>query len=324
MQEGILSLMQLPKTVCAVEDLHDAGGCRSSACWRTRRPAACSRASRRLGDVTIAEPGALIVVHRPARRPGDHAREAARRLRPRRARTSASATSTRSSPDPSCARTWRGSCGSSMPGEAELRLRERLGRLQEPAAAAAARASRGELRAARAPARADREPRRPTRRSGARSSSRGTPDRPYTLDYVERIARRLGRAARRPRPRRRRRDRRRPRQARRPDDRRSSASRRAATSRSATQRQFGMPYPEGYAKAMRVMELADRFGFPVVTLVDTPGRLPGRRRRAARAGRRDRPLAGDDGAPRRADGRLRDRRGRLGRRDRDRASPTAC
>jgi acetyl-CoA carboxylase carboxyl transferase subunit alpha len=41
------------------------------------------------------------------------------------------------------------------------------------------------------------------------------------------------------------------------------------------QRQFGMPYPEGYAKAMRVMALAERFGFPVVTLVDTPGAYPG-------------------------------------------------
>jgi acetyl-CoA carboxylase carboxyl transferase subunit alpha len=41
------------------------------------------------------------------------------------------------------------------------------------------------------------------------------------------------------------------------------------------ERQFGMPYPEGYAKAMRVMALADRFGFPVVTLIDTPGAFPG-------------------------------------------------
>ena len=63
----------------------------------------------------------------------------------------------------------------------------------------------------------------------------------------------------------------------------------------ATNRNFGMAYPEGYRKAMRVMELADRHGFPLVTLVDTPGRLPGRRRRAARPGRRDRPLAGRDG-----------------------------
>ena len=40
-------------------------------------------------------------------------------------------------------------------------------------------------------------------------------------------------------------------------------------------RQFGMPHPEGYAKAMRIMDLADRFGFPLVTLVDTPGAFPG-------------------------------------------------
>jgi acetyl-CoA carboxylase carboxyl transferase subunit alpha len=42
-----------------------------------------------------------------------------------------------------------------------------------------------------------------------------------------------------------------------------------------TERNFGMAYPEGYRKAMRVMELADRHGFPVVTLVDTPGAYPG-------------------------------------------------
>jgi acetyl-CoA carboxylase carboxyl transferase subunit alpha len=36
-----------------------------------------------------------------------------------------------------------------------------------------------------------------------------------------------------------------------------------------------MPYPEGYAKAMRVMALAERFRFPVVSLVDTPGAYPG-------------------------------------------------
>jgi acetyl-CoA carboxylase carboxyl transferase subunit alpha len=40
-------------------------------------------------------------------------------------------------------------------------------------------------------------------------------------------------------------------------------------------RNFGMAYPEGYRKAMRVMELAERHGFPLVTLVDTPGAYPG-------------------------------------------------
>jgi len=39
---------------------------------------------------------------------------------------------------------------------------------------------------------------------------------------------------------------------------------------------FGMARPEGYRKAVRLMELADRFGLPVVTLVDTPGAYPGK------------------------------------------------
>jgi acetyl-CoA carboxylase carboxyl transferase alpha subunit len=40
-------------------------------------------------------------------------------------------------------------------------------------------------------------------------------------------------------------------------------------------RNFGMPHPEGYRKAMRVMELAERLGLPVVTFVDVPGAHPG-------------------------------------------------
>jgi len=40
-------------------------------------------------------------------------------------------------------------------------------------------------------------------------------------------------------------------------------------------RNFGMPHPEGYRKAMRSMELAERFGLPIVTFVDVPGAHPG-------------------------------------------------
>ena len=59
MQEGILSLMQLPKTVCAVEDLHDAGGTMISVMAHpTTAGVLASFAS--LGDVIIAEPGALL------------------------------------------------------------------------------------------------------------------------------------------------------------------------------------------------------------------------------------------------------------------------
>ncbi len=41
-------------------------------------------------------------------------------------------------------------------------------------------------------------------------------------------------------------------------------------------RNFGMARPEGYRKAIRLMDLADRFGLPLITLVDTPGAYPGK------------------------------------------------
>ena len=40
-------------------------------------------------------------------------------------------------------------------------------------------------------------------------------------------------------------------------------------------RNFGMPKPEGYRKAMRVMEMASKFGRPIITFLDTPGAYPG-------------------------------------------------
>ncbi|QUX94876.1 acetyl-CoA carboxylase carboxyl transferase subunit alpha [Marinomonas sp. CT5] len=40
-------------------------------------------------------------------------------------------------------------------------------------------------------------------------------------------------------------------------------------------RNFGMPRPEGYRKALRLMETAERFNMPIVTLIDTPGAYPG-------------------------------------------------
>ncbi len=41
------------------------------------------------------------------------------------------------------------------------------------------------------------------------------------------------------------------------------------------ERNFGMPRPEGYRKALRVMRLAERFGLPILTFIDTPGAYPG-------------------------------------------------
>jgi acetyl-CoA carboxylase carboxyl transferase subunit alpha len=41
------------------------------------------------------------------------------------------------------------------------------------------------------------------------------------------------------------------------------------------QRNFGMPNPEGYRKALRLMKLAEKFGHPIITFIDTPGAYPG-------------------------------------------------
>ncbi len=47
------------------------------------------------------------------------------------------------------------------------------------------------------------------------------------------------------------------------------------TTRARIERNFGQPNPEGYRKAYRIMKLAERYGFPVVTFVDTQGAYPG-------------------------------------------------
>ena len=49
-----------------------------------------------------------------------------------------------------------------------------------------------------------------------------------------------------------------------------------ADTKSRLERNFGMARPEGYRKAVRLMEMADRFGLPVITLIDTPGAYPGK------------------------------------------------
>ena len=46
--------------------------------------------------------------------------------------------------------------------------------------------------------------------------------------------------------------------------------------KSRIERNFGMARPEGYRKAIRLMELADKFSLPIITLVDTPGAYPGK------------------------------------------------
>ncbi|MFN2627397.1 MAG: acetyl-CoA carboxylase carboxyltransferase subunit alpha [Gaiellaceae bacterium] len=159
-----------------------------------------------------------------------------------------------------------------MPNEAELRLRERLSKLRSLPLLGGARLS-GELD--RLQRQLDRMTAEPIDEDIWRSVELARhPERPYTLDYVEALLDDWfelhgdrGRA----------------------DDGAMVAGLGRLDGRTVvlvgqqkgrdiqerTKRQFGMPYPEGYRKAIRAMELADRLGFPVVSLVDTPGAYPG-------------------------------------------------
>ncbi|HEY7691528.1 MAG TPA: acetyl-CoA carboxylase carboxyltransferase subunit alpha [Gaiellaceae bacterium] len=159
-----------------------------------------------------------------------------------------------------------------MPAEAEHRLRERLAKLKSLPLLGGTKLS-GEL--ARLQRQIDQLQEEATDEEIWRSVELARhPDRPYTLDYVSRMLDDWvelhgdrGRA----------------------DDGAMIAGLGSFDGRTVavvgmqkgrdlqerTQRQFGMPYPEGYRKAMRAMELADRHGFPVISLVDTPGAYPG-------------------------------------------------
>jgi acetyl-CoA carboxylase carboxyl transferase subunit alpha len=159
-----------------------------------------------------------------------------------------------------------------LPGEAEIRLRERLAKLSGVNLLRGTRLS-GELQRLRR--QLDELEREPSDEEIWQSVELARhEDRPYTLDYVERMVDDWfelhgdrGRA----------------------DDAAVVAGLGALDGRTVvivghqkgrdikerTRRNFGMPYPEGYRKAMRAMELADRHGFPLVTLVDTPGAYPG-------------------------------------------------
>ena len=158
------------------------------------------------------------------------------------------------------------------PSEHELRLRERLGRLKSLPLLGGARLS-GELE--RLQRQLDRIGEEATDEEIWRKVELARhDDRPYTLDYVERLLddwfelhgdRAIG------------------------DDGAMVAGlgklegrtvalvgqQKGRDIRERAARRFGMPNPEGYRKAMRVMSLAERHGFPVVSLVDTPGAYPG-------------------------------------------------
>jgi acetyl-CoA carboxylase carboxyl transferase subunit alpha len=159
-----------------------------------------------------------------------------------------------------------------MAREAELRLREQLSRLRSLPLLRGARLS-GELE--RLQRQLDRIVAEPSDEEIWRSVELARhPERPYTLDYVNRLLddwfelhgdRQHG------------------------DDAALVAgigrfrgktvvligNQKGRDVKERTRRNFGMAYPEGYGKAMRAMDLAERHGFPVVTLVDIPGAYPG-------------------------------------------------
>ena len=158
------------------------------------------------------------------------------------------------------------------PGEAELRLRDRLGKLRSLPLLGGTRLS-GELE--RLERQLERLEAEPTGEEIWRSVELARhPDRPYTLDYVERLLEDFVELHG---------------DRRRADDPAVVAGlgrfdgrtialvgqQKGRDIRERTKRNFGMSYPEGYRKAMRVMEIADRHGFPLLSLVDTPGAYPG-------------------------------------------------
>jgi acetyl-CoA carboxylase carboxyl transferase subunit alpha len=159
-----------------------------------------------------------------------------------------------------------------MPGDAELRLRDRLGKLRGLSLLGGTRLS-GELE--RLQRQLERLEAEPTGEEIWRSVELARhPDRPYTLDYVERLladwVELHGDQVR-------------------ADDPAIVAGlgrfegetivlvghQKGRDIKERTHRNFGMAHPEGYRKAMRAMRLAERHGFPVVTLIDTPGAWPG-------------------------------------------------
>ena len=159
-----------------------------------------------------------------------------------------------------------------MPGEAELRLRNRLSKLKQARLLGGTGLSRELERLQR---QLDRIAAEPSDEEIWRSVQLARhQDRPYTLDYVARMFEDFfelhGDRAR-------------------GDDEALVAGlgrmdgrtvvllgqQKGRDIKERTRRNFGMAYPEGYAKAMRAMELADRHGFPLISLVDTPGAYPG-------------------------------------------------
>jgi acetyl-CoA carboxylase carboxyl transferase subunit alpha len=89
-------------------------------------------------------------------------------------------------------------------------------------------------------------------------------------------------------------------------------------------RNYGMARPEGYRKALRLMNLAQKFEIPLITLIDTAGAYPASARRSAARARRSHATSSRWSTLQRADRLHRDRRRRLRRARSRSALATAC
>ena len=187
MQEGILALMQLPKTICAIDELHESGGAMLSVLTHpTTGGVLASFAS--LGDVVLAEPGALMsfagprVVSQTTREklPDDFGlAESNYRY------GHLDAIVPRSELRPTLGAAPPAVRADLMPSEAEMRLRERLSKLGGMKLLRGTKLS-GEL--ARLQDQLDQLRADPSAEEIWQSVELARhPDRPYTLDYVERI-----------------------------------------------------------------------------------------------------------------------------------------
>lgn len=250
MQEGMLSLMQMAKTAAARAAHHRAGLAHIAVLTDpTFGGVAASFAS--LGDVLIAEPGAQIGFVGPrvismtlnAPQPGDsHSAEALFRA---------------------------GLVDLIVPRPA---LRETIGCLVGHISRTAARRTRA--RASPPPDAIRRTPRKASPPPWQTVQQARHPARPTSVDYIGRLIARFVELH---------------------GDRQFGddpaivcglgefdnqtvvviAQERGRTSEEQAFRRRGMPYPEGYRKALRVMRLAEKFSLPIVTLIDTPGAYPG-------------------------------------------------
>ena len=294
MQENILALMQMAKTVMAVDAVRDARLPYISICAHPTTGGVIASFAA-LGDIILAEPGALMSFAGPRVVQQTTRRDAAGGLRPGRVAAAArprrrGGAARRADGD---ARAACSRCSRRRRSRAERRGARRpsraagaFGWLRRAAGAlGVVRVTRGGPRASAGDSRSAAR----SRRSGTSCRTRGTrtgPTRSTTRSACSATPTSCTATAR-------------------PATTRRSwpaspryhgrpvvfvGHQKGRDLAERTHRNFGMARPEGYRKAIRAIELADRLGYPIITFIDTPGAYPGVGAEQARPGGHDRAL----------------------------------